>query len=132
MFKNRSLIIAVLVVIMMGTISILYFGQPVGSEESYNIIAINNTGEDIKSVGYETEKQSGGVINADNSMIQNKQEIYLEIEESKFKILITDKDDKKFLSQEMTIDLNKDKKYEVLIGKDKNNEYTFEIREMWR
>ena len=132
MFKNRSLIIAVLVVIMMGTISILYFGQPVGGEESYNIIAINNTGEDIKSVGYETEKQSGGVINADNSMIQNKQEIYLEIEESKFKILITDKDDKKFLSQEMTIDLNKDKKYEVLIGKDKNNEYTFEIREMWR
>ncbi|ETJ00787.1 MAG: hypothetical protein Q611_LSC00009G0001, partial [Leuconostoc sp. DORA_2] len=45
---------------------------------------------------------------------------------------ITDKDDKKFLSQEMTIDLNKDKKYEVLIEKDKNNEYTFEIREMWR
>ena len=132
MFKNRSLIIAVLVVIIMGSISILYFGQPVGSEESYNIIAINNTGEDIKSVGYVTEKQSGGVINADNSMIQNKQEIYLEIEESKFKILITDKDDKKFLSQEMTIDLNKDKKYEVLIGKDKNNEYTFEIREMWR
>ncbi|ETJ16827.1 hypothetical protein Q604_UNBc4C00030G0014, partial [human gut metagenome] len=107
MFKNKSLIIAALVVIVMGAISILYFGRPVGTEESYNIIAINNTGEDIKSVGYETEKQSGGVINADNSMIQNKQEIYLEIEESKFKILITDKDDKKFLSQEMTIDLNK-------------------------
>ena len=132
MLKKRSLIIAVLVVIIMGSISIFYFGKPVGSEESYNIIVINNTGEDIKSVGYETEKQSGGVINADNSMIQNKQEIYLEVKESEFKISITDKDDKKFLSQEMNIDLNKDKKYEVLIGKDKNNEYTFEIREMWR
>ena len=132
MFKNRSLIIAVLVVVMMGSISILYFGKPVGSEESYNIIAINNTGEDIKSVGYETEKQSGGVINADNSMIKNKEEIHLEVNEPKFKMSITDKDDKKFLSQEMTIDLNKDKKYEVLIGKDKNNEYTFEIREIWR
>lgn len=132
MFKNRSLIIAVLVVIIMGTISILYFGQPVGSEESYNIIAINNTGEDIKSVGYETEKQSGGVINADNSMIKNKQKIYLEVKELKFKMSITDKDGKKFLSQEMTIDLNKDKKYEVSIEKDKNNKYTFEIREAMR
>ena len=49
-------------------------------------------------------------------------------------MLITDKDDKEFLSQEMTIDLNKDKKYEVLIGKDKNNKYkyTFDIRETWR
>lgn len=132
MFKKKSLILAVLVVIMMGTISILYFNQPIGSEESYNIIAINNTEEDIKSVGYETEQQSGGVINADNSMIQNKQETYLEIEKSKFKILVTDKDDKNFLSQEMTIDLNKDKKYEVSIKKDKNSKYTFEIREAWR
>ena len=32
----------------------------------------------------------------------------------------------------MTIDLNKDKKYEVSIEKDKNNKYTFEIRETWR
>ena len=89
MFKNKSLIIAALVVIVMGAISILYFGRPVGTEESYNIIAINNTGGDIKSVGYETEKQSGGVINADNSMIKNKDEIYLEIDEAKFKMLIT-------------------------------------------
>ena len=131
MFKNKSLIIAALVVIVMGAISLLYFGRPVGTEESYNIIAINNTGGDIKSVGYETEKQSGGVINADNSRIKNKDEIYLEIDEAKFKMLITDKDDKEFLSQEMTIDLNKDKKYEVLIGKDKNNKYTFDIRETW-
>ena len=49
MFKNKSLIIAALVVIVMGAISILYFGRPVGTEESYNIIAINNTGGDIKS-----------------------------------------------------------------------------------
>ena len=95
MFKNKSLIIAALVVIVMGAISLLYFGRP------------------------------------DNSMIKNKDEIYLEIDEAKFKMLITDKDDKEFLSQEMTIDLNKDKKYEVLIGKDKNNKYTFDIRETW-
>ena len=132
MFKNRSLIIAALVVIVMGAVSILYFGKPAESEESYNIIAINNTGGDIKSVGYETEKQSGGVINADNSMIKNKQKIYLEVKELKFKMSITDKDGKKFLSQEMTIDLNKDKKYEVSIEKDKNNKYTFEIREAMR
>ncbi|MDY5213327.1 hypothetical protein [Intestinibacter sp.] len=132
MFKNKSLIIAALVVIVMGTISIFYFGKPVENKESYNIIAINNTGEDIKSIGYETEKQSGDVINADNSMIKNKEEIYLDVEGSKFKMSITDKYDKKFLSQEMTIDLNKDKKYEVSIEKDKNNKYTFEIRETWR
>ncbi len=48
MFKNKSLIIAALVVIVMGAISLLYFGRPVGTEESYNIIAINNTGGDIK------------------------------------------------------------------------------------
>lgn len=132
MFKNKSLIIAALVVIVMGTISIFYFGKLVENKESYNIIAINNTGEDIKSIGYETEKQSGDVINADNSMIKNKEEIYLDVEGSKFKMSITDKYDKKFLSQEMTIDLNKDKKYEVSIEKDKNNKYTFEIRETWR
>ena len=132
MFKNKSLIIAALVVIVMGTISIFYFGKPVENKESYNIIAINNTGEDIKSIGYETEKQSGDVINADNSMIKNKEEIYLDVEGSKFKMSITDKYDKKFLSQEMTMDLNKDKKYEVSIEKDKNNKYTFEIRETWR
>lgn len=132
MFKNKSLIIAALVVIVMGTISIFYFGKPVENKESYNIIAINNTGEDIKSIGYETEKQSGDVINADNSMIKNKEEIYLDVEGSKFKMSITDKYNKKFLSQEMTIDLNKDKKYEVSIEKDKNNKYTFEIRETWR
>ena len=132
MFKNKSLIIAALVVIVMGTISIFYFGKPVENKESYNIIAINNTGEDIKSIGYETEKQSGDVINADNSMIKNKEEIYLDVEGSKFKMSIKDKYDKKFLSQEMTIDLNKDKKYEVSIEKDKNNKYTFEIRETWR
>lgn len=132
MFKNKSLIIVALVVIVMGTISIFYFGKLVENKESYNIIAINNTGEDIKSIGYETEKQSGDVINADNSMIKNKEEIYLDVEGSKFKMSITDKYDKKFLSQEMTIDLNKDKKYEVSIEKDKNNKYTFEIRETWR
>ncbi|MFR3072231.1 MAG: hypothetical protein ACLTK8_05455 [Paeniclostridium sp.] len=43
MFKNKSLIIVTLVVIVMGAISILYFSRPVGTEESYNIIAINNT-----------------------------------------------------------------------------------------
>ena len=65
MFKNKSLIIAALVVIVMGAISLLYFGRPVGTEESYNIIAINNTGGDIKSVGYPRSGTAAGSIRQD-------------------------------------------------------------------
>ena len=36
MFKNKSLIIAALVVIVMGAISILYFSRPVGKSEYSN------------------------------------------------------------------------------------------------
>ena len=57
-------------------------------------------------------------------MIHNKEEMYLDIKESKFKILITNKEDKTILSQEMNIDLNKDKNYEgITLKKIKNNEY---------
>ena len=55
MLKNKSLILATLVVIILGCISIFYFKKPVLVEDSYNITVVNNTGEDIKSVGYESK-----------------------------------------------------------------------------
>lgn len=128
MLKNKSLILATLVVIILGCISIFYFKKPVLVEDSYNITVVNNTGEDIKSVGYESKKYSGGTIKANNSMIHNK-EIYLDIKESKFKILITNKEDKTILSQEMNIDLN-DKNYKVYVEKNKENELVFYIEEI--
>lgn len=48
MLKNKSLILATLVVIILGCISIFYFKKPVLVEDSYNITVVNNTGEDIK------------------------------------------------------------------------------------
>lgn len=132
MFKNKSLIIATLIVIILGTVSLLYFKNWVKDEEVYNVVVINNTGEDIKSIGYEAKNSAGGTIKADNSMIHDKEKSHLNLEEEKFKISITDKDDKNFLSQDMIIDLKDgDKKYEVLIEKNKNDKYTFKIREMW-
>ena len=62
-------------------------------------------------------------------MIHNKEEIYLDIKESKFKILITNKEDKTILSQEMNIDLN-DKNYKVYVEKNKENELVFYIEEI--
>ena len=129
MLKNKSLILATLVVIILGCISIFYFKKPVLVEDSYNITVVNNTGEDIKSVGYESKKYSGGTIKADNSMIHNKEEMYLDIKESKFKILNTNKEDKTILSQEMNIDLN-DKNYKVYVEKNKENELVFYIEEI--
>ena len=49
--------------------------------------------------------------------------------ESKFKILITNKEDKTILSQEMNIDLN-DKNYKVYVEKNKENELVFYIEEI--
>ena len=62
-------------------------------------------------------------------MIHNKEEMYLDIKESKFKILITNKEDKTILSQEMNIDLN-DKNYKVHVEKNKENELVFYIEEI--
>lgn len=62
-------------------------------------------------------------------MIHNKEEMYLDIKESKFKILITNKEDKTILSQEMNIDLN-DKNYKVYVEKNKENELVFYIEEI--
>ena len=62
-------------------------------------------------------------------MIHNKEEVYLDIKESKFKILITNKEDKTILSQEMNIDLN-DKNYKVYVEKNKENELVFYIEEI--
>lgn len=127
MFKKKFAVIGV-VFILMATFAIVYFNKSLNSgvEEPYNIVAINNTGEGIKYIGYFEDDESGGVTNADNSLMKNGQKVYLNIESEKFKLQVTDKNGKETVSQELSIDLDdKDKTYQVSIEKNKNGNFIF-------
>lgn len=127
MFKKKFAVIGV-VFILMATFAIVYFNKSLNSgvEEPYNIVAINNTGEGIKYIGYFEDDESGGVTNADNSLMKNGQKVYLNIESEKFKLQVTDKNGKESVSQELSIDLDdKDKTYQVSIEKNKNGNFIF-------
>lgn len=127
MFKKKFAVIGV-VFILMATFAIVYFNKSLNSgvEEPYNIVAINNTGEGIKYIGYFEDDESGGVTNADNSLMKNGQKVYLNIESEKFKLQVTDKNGKETVSQELSIDLDdKDKTYQVSIEKNKNGKFIF-------
>ena len=127
MFKKKFAVIGV-VFILMATFAIVYFNKSLNSgvEEPYNIVAINNTGEGIKYIGYFEDNESGGVTNADNSLMKNGQKVYLNIESEKFKLQVTDKNGKETVSQELSIDLDdKDKTYQVSIEKNKNGNFIF-------
>ncbi len=127
MFKKKFAVIGV-VFVLMATFAIVYFNKSLNSgvEEPYNIVAINNTGEGIKYIGYFEDDESGGVTNADNSLMKNGQKVYLNIESEKFKLQVTDKNGKESVSQELSIDLDdKDKTYQVSIEKNKNGNFIF-------
>lgn len=127
MFKKKFAVIGV-VFVLMATFAIVYFNKSLNSgvEEPYNIVAINNTGEGIKYIGYFEDDESGGVTNADNSLMKNGQKVYLNIESEKFKLQVTDKNGKESVSQEISIDLDdKDKTYQVSIEKNKNGNFIF-------
>lgn len=127
MFKKKFAVIGV-VFVLMATFAIVYFNKSLNSgvEEPYNIVAINNTGEGIKYIGYFEDDESGGVTNADNSLMKNGQKVYLNIESEKFKLQVTDKNGKETVSQELSIDLDdKDKTYQVSIEKNKNGKFIF-------
>ena len=127
MFKKKFAVIGV-VFVLMATFAIVYFNKSLNSgvEEPYNIVAINNTGEGIKYIGYFEDNESGGVTNADNSLMKNGQKVYLNIESEKFKLQVTDKNGKESVSQELSIDLDdKDKTYQVSIEKNKNGNFIF-------
>lgn len=127
MFKKKFAVIGV-VFVLMATFAIVYFNKSLNSgvEEPYNIVAINNTGEGIKYIGYFEDNESGGVTNADNSLMKNGQKVYLNIESEKFKLQVTDKNGKETVSQELSIDLDdKDKTYQVSIEKNKNGNFIF-------
>ncbi|MCI6736882.1 MAG: hypothetical protein MR593_02000 [Intestinibacter sp.] len=127
MFKKKFAVIGV-VFVLMATFAIVYFNKSLNSgvEEPYNIVAINNTGEGIKYIGYFEDDESGGVTNADNSLMKNGQKVYLNIESEKFKLQVTDKNGKETVSQELSIDLDdKDKTYQVSIEKNKNGNFIF-------
>lgn len=127
MFKKKFAVIGV-VFVLMATFAIVYFNKSLNSgvEEPYNIVAINNTGEGIKYIGYFEDDESGGVTNADNSLMKNGQKVYLNIESEKFKLQVTDKNGKESVSQELSIDLDdKDKTYQVSIEKNKNGKFIF-------
>ena len=127
MFKKKFAVIGV-VFVLMATFAIVYFNKYLNSgvEEPYNIVAINNTGEGIKYIGYFEDDESGGVTNADNSLMKNGQKVYLNIESEKFKLQVTDKNGKESVSQELSIDLDdKDKTYQVSIEKNKNGNFIF-------
>ena len=127
MFKKKFSVIGV-VFVLMATFAIVYFNKSLNSgvEEPYNIVAINNTGEGIKYIGYFEDDESGGVTNADNSLMKNGQKVYLNIESEKFKLQVTDKNGKETVSQELSIDLDdKDKTYQVSIEKNKNGKFIF-------
>lgn len=130
MFKKKFAVIGV-VFVLMATFAIVYFNKSLNSgvEEPYNIVAINNTGEGIKYIGYFEDDESGGVTNADNSLMKNGQKVYLNIESEKFKLQVTDKNGKESVSQELSIDLDdKDKTYQVSIEKNKNGNFIFIIK----
>lgn len=127
MFKKKFAVIGV-VFVLMATFAIVYFNKSLNSgvEEPYNIVAINNTGEGIKYIGYFEDDESSGVTNADNSLMKNGQKVYLNIESEKFKLQVTDKNGKETVSQELSIDLDdKDKTYQVSIEKNKNGNFIF-------
>ena len=127
MFKKKFAVIGV-VFVLMATFAIVYFNKSLNSgvEEPYNIVAINNTGEGIKYIGYFEDDESGGVTNADNSLMKNGQKVYLNIESEKFKLQVTDKNGKESVSQELSIDLDdKYKTYQVSIEKNKNGNFIF-------
>ena len=127
MFKKKFAVIG-LVFVLMATFAIVYFNKSLNSgvEEPYNIVAINNTGEGIKYIGYFEDDESGGVTNADNSLMKNGQKVYLNIEREKFKLQVTDKNGKESVIQELSIDLDdKDKTYQVSIEKNKNGNFIF-------
>ena len=127
MFKKKFAVIGV-VFVLMATFAIVYFNKSLNSgvEEPYNIVAINNTGEGIKYIGYFEDDESGGVTNADNSLMKNGQKVYLNIDSEKFKLQVTDKNGKESVSQELSIDLDdKDKTYQVSIEKNKNGNFIF-------
>ncbi|WP_455542145.1 hypothetical protein [Intestinibacter sp.] len=128
MFKNKPLIIAIVVVIVMGCISFLYFDKPVAIQEQYNLIIINNTGEKIKSIGYYYDNESGGMINADNSLIKEGDKMYLNVTSRKFKLSVTDKNGRQTISPELTLNLDNNKKYEVYIEKNKDSKFIFEMK----
>lgn len=110
------------------TIFILGFiGGCSQKKEPYNLIITNSSGYRFKSIGFYEKHSSGGVSNADNSLIEYGEKIKLYIESDEFTLKVIDEHDNEYVSQKFNIDFEakKNKIYNISIENDSSNSLEF-------
>lgn len=110
------------------TIFILGFiGGCSQKKEPYNLVITNSSGYRFKSIGFYEQHSSGGVSNADNSLIEYGEKIKLYIESDEFTLKVIDEYDNEYVSQKLNIDFksNKNKIYSISIENDSSNSLEF-------
>lgn len=93
----------------------------------YNLVVINNGKEGIKSLGYKSNSYSGGVSNADDSLINHGEKIYFYMESNEFSLSLIDKNNNTFNSKKFNVDFtDKTKIYKVSV--EENEDFIWEFK----
>lgn len=110
---NISFII--LIILILG-----FIGGCSQKKEIHNLIITNSSGYRLKSIGFYKHNSSGGVSNADNSLIEYGEKVNLYMESNEFSLKVIDENDKEYISQKFNIDFkNKNNKiYSIDIEND--------------
>lgn len=117
-------------VLLMILISVFIGGCSL-KKEPYNLLIYNNSGYGFKSIGFYQKHSSGGVSNADNSLIESGQEFKMYMESNEFSLRVIDEYDKEFISPKFNLDFetNKNTVYKILIEKDSSGDLEFILSE---
>ncbi len=96
-------------------------------KEIYNLIITNSSGYRLISIGFYKQNSSGGVSNADNSLIEDGEKIKLYIESDEFTLKVIDEHDNEYVSQKFNIDFHakKNKIYNISIDNNSLNVLEF-------
>lgn len=105
----------ILILIIMG-----FIGGCSQKNEQYNLMITNSSGYRLKSIGFYEKHSSGGVSNADNSLIEYGEKVNLYMESNEFSLKVIDENDNEYISQKFNIDFkNKNNKiYSIDIEND--------------
>lgn len=98
--------------------------------EQYNLIIKNNSTIGFKTIAFYEENSSGGVCNADNSLIKPGEEVHMNIQSNKFSLNVTDEHNNEFKSEEFHIDFNStDKKvYNISVNRNASGKLEFILK----
>lgn len=120
----KSKIITSIMLILTILLSMFTFGCS-ATEEPYNLIVTNNCGEGLENIGYYENNSSGGILNADNSLIKDGEDIAMYIDTNPFILSVTDENGKEFKSQEFDLDFGEGKVFSISVEFSSSGEMEF-------